>query len=43
MWSIVASLRKMRIGNDTYFIDNKNEALRNDLFKAKVNSCPSLD
>lgn len=42
MLTIVEILRKM-IENDPYFIDKKNEALRSDLFKADVNSCPFLD
>lgn len=33
----------MRIENDPHSTDKKNEALRSDVFKADVNSCPSLD
>lgn len=40
---IIQSSKKMRILNNPYFIDKKNEALRSDLFKVNVNACPSLD
>lgn len=40
---IIKSSRKVRIEKNPYFIGKKNEALRSDLFKVNVNSCPSLD